>query len=234
MEGLVKFRMEGPVAVVTMDDGKVNALSPAMLDAIGGVLDAAEAEAEADAVVLAGREDRFSAGFDLTVLSAGGGDAIAMLRGGFELSARLLSFPKPVVVACTGHALAMGAFLLLSADYRVGPRGPYRFAANEVAIGLTMPLPALALLAHRLDPSAFTRAAVLAESFTAEQAVEAGFLDRIVAPGEVVVAACETAARLTTLNAEAHAQTKLRARVHVLEDVRRGIVADFGSADAGA
>lgn len=227
MERLVSFRMEGPVAVVTMDDGKVNALSPAMLEAVGRALDAAESEA--GAVVLAGRENRFSAGFDLAVLQAGGADAITMLRGGFELSMRLLSFPKPVVVACTGHAVAMGVFLLLSVDYRIGPEGPYRFAANEVAIGLTMPLPALALLEHRLDPSAFTRAAVLAESFTAGQAVECGFLDRLVAPQEVIASACELAARLTTLHADAHAQTKLRARAQVLEAVRGGIGADFGT-----
>ncbi|MFN2378365.1 MAG: crotonase/enoyl-CoA hydratase family protein [Candidatus Binatia bacterium] len=232
MDQLVKCHIENRIAVVTMDDGKANALSPAMLAALTTALD--QAETLADAVVLAGRSERFSGGFDLSLLREGGPEAFAMLRGGFDLSVRLLSFPKPVVIACTGHAVAMGAFLLLSADYRIGAAGPYRVAANEVAIGLTMPLPALALLQHRLDPSAFTRAALLAETFSPEQAVEAGFLDRVVAPAQVVAEACQIAIRLSSLDAGAHSQTKLRARSQLLEAVRSGIGADFGSADAGA
>ncbi|HUN31199.1 MAG TPA: enoyl-CoA hydratase-related protein [Trebonia sp.] len=90
-------------------------------------------------VLIEGRDGVFSAGFDLPVLRNGGPDALTMLRSGFELAARLLEFPQPVVIACTGHAVAMGVFLLLCGDYRVGATGPFKITANEVAIGLTMP-----------------------------------------------------------------------------------------------
>src|SRR5712671_4161796 len=106
MGALVTYSFEDAIATITMDDGKVNALSLAMLTELGEAFD--HAEADGAVVVLTGREGRFSAGFDLGVLRAGGDDAWAMLRAGFELSARLLAFPTPVVIACPGHAIAMG------------------------------------------------------------------------------------------------------------------------------
>ena len=122
-----------------MDDGKVNALSPQMFTEINAAFD--RAESDRAVVVLTGREGVFSGGFDLPLLRAGGPDSIAMLRSGFELAERTLSFPMPVVIACTGHAMAMGVFLLLSGDYRVGAAGPYKYSANEVAIGSRCRLP---------------------------------------------------------------------------------------------
>src|SRR5438309_5115025 len=134
---LVSYRCDDDVAMIAMDDVKVNVLSPAMLGELDAALD--RAVADRAVVVVTGREGVFSAGFDLPVLRAGGSVALAMLRAGFELAQRILSFPSPVVIACTGHAVAMGVFLLLSGDYRIGGAGPYKVTANEVAIGLTMP-----------------------------------------------------------------------------------------------
>src|SRR3954454_14120047 len=127
-----------------MDDGKVNALSIDMLDDLNAALD--RAEADEAIVVLTGRGDVFCAGFDLGVLTGDGGAAVPMLRAGFELAHRVLSYRRPVIVACSGHAIAMGAFLLLSADYRIGVAGAaHKYTSNEVAIGLTMPRAAIAI-----------------------------------------------------------------------------------------
>jgi enoyl-CoA hydratase len=222
---LASYEGRGPLALVTMDDGKVNALSLAMQGDLHGALD--RAEADASAVVLAGRSGVFSAGFDLSTLNAGGADAVAMLRGGFELAARILAFPLPVVVACTGHALAMGAFLALSGDYRVGAAGPYKLAANEVAIGLTMPRPATAILRHRLTPSAFDRAAILAETFTPDRAVECGMIDELAPADQVVPRSEALAERLTALDLPAHVATKQRTRARLLDAIAEGIASDF-------
>ncbi|MCE9514863.1 MAG: enoyl-CoA hydratase/isomerase family protein [Mycobacterium sp.] len=112
----VSYQREESIAMITMDDGKVNALGPDMLAAINAALDRAEGE-EAGAVVIAGNDRVFSGGFDLKVFKSGDVQAsIGMLKAGFELSHRLLSFPRPVVAACTGHAIAMGSFLACSAD----------------------------------------------------------------------------------------------------------------------
>ncbi len=213
---------------ITMDDGKANALSPSLLADLGRALDRAAADVEGGgAVVLQGRDGVFSAGFDLNVLRGGGPEASDMVLTGFATAARLMSFPAPVVVACTGHAIAMGAFLLLAADYRIGTHGTYRVAANEVAIGLTLPRSAVVLLEARLTPAAFQRAALLAESFGPDDAVAAGFLDRVVEPGDAPVAAANVAAELNErLVAAAHAESKLRARADVLARLHAAISAD--------
>src|SRR5262245_42615458 len=137
MGTLVTYRLDGRVATITMDDGKVNVLSPGMLAELNGALD--RAVEDRAVVLLTGGGRVFSAGFDLKVLGAGGQEALAMIRAGFELAARVLSFPQPVVIACGGHAMAMGVFLLLSGDYRVGAAGSYKITANEVAIGIPVP-----------------------------------------------------------------------------------------------
>jgi enoyl-CoA hydratase len=225
MASLVNHSLDGPVATITLDDGKVNVLSPAMQAAVHDALD--RAEADGSVVVLAGREGIFSAGFDLGILGGAGEDGTAMVLGGFELAARLLAFPTPVVIACTGHAVAMGAFLLLSGDYRVGAAGPYTLRANEVAIGMTVPHVAVEVLRQRLTPAAFVRAATLAEPFAPDAAaVAAGFLDRVVDPRDVLLMAQDAAAALATLDLAAHAATKQRVREPALAAVRSAIERD--------
>jgi len=232
MGALVTYQLDDSMATITMDDGKVNVLSPPMLAELNAALD--QAEADRAVVVLTGREGMFSAGFDLAVLRAGGDDSAAMLRAGFELAARLLSFPTPVVIACTGHAIAMGVFLLLSGDYRVGADGPYKIIANEVAIGLTMPWAAIEICRQRLTPAHFHRTVVLAELFPPAAAVDAGLLDRAVPPTELRDVARETAETLAALDMHAHAATKLRTRDHALRALRAAIEVDDAAFDLPA
>jgi enoyl-CoA hydratase len=230
MGGPVSYRLDGSIAFITMDDGKVNALGPAMQQALNDALDNADRD-EAKAVVIAGNDRVFSGGFDLKILTSGEVQpAIDMLKGGFELSHRLLSHPKPVVMACTGHAIAMGAFLLSSGDHRVAAPA-YNIQANEVAIGMTIPYAALEVMKLRLTPSAYQQAAGLAKTFFGETAVAAGWLDEIVLPEAVLDRAAEAAREFATLNQQAHAATKLRTRAEALTGIRGGIdgmAAEFG------
>lgn len=225
MGTLVSYDCKDGIATITMDDGKVNALSVEMLAQLNAALD--QAAADQAVVLLSGRDGVFSAGFDLPVLRAGGTQALVMLRAGFETAERLLSFPAPVVVACTGHTIAMGVFLLLSGDYRIGAAGPFRITANEVAIGLTMPRAAVELCRQRLTPAAFNRAVILADVFTPGDAAAAGFVDRVVEPADLAEAARTTAALVAGLDRNAHIGTKLRARHETLHALRAAIDADF-------
>ncbi len=224
MDALVRYELNGSVATVTMDDGKVNALSADMFDQVNAALD--RAQADEAAVVLTGRDGVFSAGFDLATLRAGGHGAARMLLAGFELAERLLQFPRPVVIACNGHAVAMGVFLVLSGDYRIGVSGPYKITANEVAIGLTMPRAAVEILKQRLAPAHFNRATILAETYAPDDAVAAGFLDRVVPPGELHKTAVDLAEAMMQLDMVAHQATKLRARKDTLSAIRDAIVTD--------
>jgi enoyl-CoA hydratase len=220
----ITYVREGKVAAITMDDGKVNSISLEKLRDLHQALD--QAEADGAVVVLTGRDQRFSAGFDLTAIRQGGEIATQMVVGGFELASRLMSFPTPVVIACNGHALAMGAFLLLSADLRIGVEGPFKIGANEVAIGMIVPLAAVELCRLRLAPTHFARSVVNAEIFSPSEAVTAGFLDRVVPAAELKAAALKAATAFAELNMPAYVATKQRARGAALKAMREGIEAD--------
>ncbi|MEI7717116.1 MAG: crotonase/enoyl-CoA hydratase family protein [Mycobacterium sp.] len=230
MSGPVFYSHSDPIAVIRMDDGKVNALGPTMQQALNEAIDQADRD-NAGALVITGNERVFSGGFDLKVFNSGElQPAIDMLRGGFELAYRLLTYPKPVVVACTGPAIAMGAFLLSSADHRVAAPA-YTIQANEVAIGMVIPYAALEILKLRLTRSAYQQAAGLATTFFGETALAAGFIDEIALPEMVVARAEEAAREFAGLHQHAHLATKLRAREAGLKAIRAGIdgiEAEFG------
>jgi len=230
MSGPVIYSHQDSIAVIRMDDGKVNALGPTMQQAINEAIDNADRD-DVGALVITGNERVFSGGFDLKVLTSGEAQpAIDMLRGGFELAYRLLSYPKPVVMACTGPAIAMGAFLLSSGDHRVAAHA-YNIQANEVAIGMTIPYAALEIMQLRLTRSAYQQATGLAKTFFGETALAAGFIDEIVLPEMVLSRAEEAAREFAGLHQHAHAATKLRARADALNAIRAGIdgiEAEFG------
>jgi enoyl-CoA hydratase len=232
MDSLVSYDLADGVATLTMDDGKVNAVSPAMVAALNAALD--RAEADRAVVVLAGRPGVFCAGFDLKTLAAVEDEAADRLAlDGFALVARLVAFPTPVVAACSGHAIALGALLLAACDYRIGAAGDYKLAMNETAIGIPLPVPAIELLRQRLHPSVLHRAVNLAETFSPADAIAAGWLDRVVDPADLLTAAQAHARRLTGLNLAAYRVTKQRAWQSTLDSfdtnlapgaVRRGIL----------
>jgi enoyl-CoA hydratase len=223
---LVTTTIADGVATLAMDDGKVNVLSLAMQRELTAGLD--RAEAERAVVLLTGRPGVFSAGFDLPTLQGGGPDGAAMLRGGFELSERLLGFPTPVVIACPGHAIAMGLFLLLSGDLRIGAEGPFKLVANEVAIGLTLPQAAIEVCRQRLSPAAFNRVTVLSEVYApGPDAVAGGVLDRVVPADDLAASAHEAAVGLAALDLAAHAATKRRTRADALTALRAAIDAEL-------
>ena len=213
------------MATIRIDDGKRNALSPQVLAEIYRAFD--RAESDRAIVIVTGRESVFSAGFDLRVMKGGGTKALRMLRAGYALPARVLAYPYPVIAACNGHCLAMGVFLMLSADYVIGSRGDFKIAANEVAIGLTMPRVAAAMLGHRLNPAAFQRAVTLSAYFEPELAVNAGFFDELVEPDELLTHAAARANELLALNERAHTATKRRIRAALIRKIRLSIPLDL-------
>lgn len=221
----VRYSFADGIATIQLDDGKRNALSPEMFRKINAALD--RAEADRAVVILTGRESVFSAGFDLKVMKAGGVDALRMLHAGYSLTARVMSYPYPVVAACNGHVLAMGVFLMLSSDYAIGSRGDFKISANEVALGLTLPRVAAAMLRHRLRPSDFQSAATLSKYFSADAARDAGFFDELADPPALLERARACAAEFAKLDMPAHTATKLRVRRRLIRHVRRSIPLDL-------
>lgn len=226
MSERVRYERQAAISTLVMDDGKANAMSSAMLAALNAALD--RAQADRTVVVLTGREQVFSAGFDLATLKRGGADAREMLVAGARIARRLLAHPAPVVVAINGHAVAMGAFLALGADLRMAAGDvALKITANEVAIGLTLPRFATEILRHRLTPAHFDRAAVTAHSYDAVSACAAGWIDEVVPAAQLSAAAAAAAQALAALDRGAHAATKLRVREPLLAALDRAIEADL-------
>jgi enoyl-CoA hydratase len=224
MSELVRYESGETFSTITMDDGRANVMSIAMLEAINRALD--RAEADKAIVLLCGREKIFSGGFDLATFQQGKEPLFNMLKAGAETAERMLAFPQPIVAAVGGHAIAMGLFLVLAADLRIGARGEYRLHANEVEIGLTLPRFAIEVCRQRMTPAAFSRATIMAEPFSPEEAREAGILDALVAKEDLMKAAQEKSASLARLNRGAHTGTKLRVRANALEALRAAIETD--------
>jgi enoyl-CoA hydratase len=221
----VRYELDDGVAVVTMDDGKANALSLAMLEALVAAL--TRAESEAKAMVLAGRAERFSAGFDLKVMMAGPASARELLGKGADALMRLYGAKLPLVIACTGHALAAGALVVLTGDYRVGAQGAYKLGLNEVTIGLPVPVLAMELARDRLSRRALTRATLLGQIYDPEGALAAGYLDSVVAPADVVGTAIAEARKLGAIARAAFTATKQRLRGATIRHITETTAADL-------
>ena len=138
MTEVVSFALRDGIATMTMDDGKANALSLAMSQALDAGLDRAAKEAKV--IVIRGRPGVLCGGFDLKVIRGNDpAQSAAMREAGMQLMTRLYLLPQPVIFACTGHSVAAGGLLLLTGDIRIGLRGEFRIGLNEVGIGLALP-----------------------------------------------------------------------------------------------
>lgn len=225
----VTLESSGDVAVIRLDDGKANAIGPAVLSALGTALD--QAEEAGQAVLLLGRPGRFSAGFDLSVMREGGPSAaLEMVTGGARLALRLASYPAPVIIGCTGHALAMGAVLLTAADTRIGAQGDFKIGFNEVAIGMTTPVFLLELARERLSKRHFMRAVVQSEIYGPEEAVDAGLLDSTTTAEALEATALAEAARLAKLPRAAYVRTRALARGAAIELIESTLESDLSRA----
>lgn len=221
----VTCTVEDGVAVLRIDDGKVNVVSHRVIELIHAGLDTALAEAQAVAIV--GRPGKLSAGFDLQEMTAGPENTKALVGAGGKLLMRIFGHPQPVVVAVTGHALAAGALLVLSCDTRIGAAGPAKIGLNETAIGMGLPEYAVELAAARLTPAHITRAAIQAEIYDPEGAVAAGYLDSVVPVDQCEAAAITEARRLGEFRTSAYSHTKLALRQALIDRVAPNIDADM-------
>ncbi len=224
---LLSYELHGRVAVITMNDGKANALSHAMLDALSDAR--RRAADEARALVLAGREGRFCAGFDLRVMTSGAEAVRELVRHGGEVILDLYEHPQPVVLATTGHALAGGAFILATGDVRVGARGAFKIGLNEVRSGMPVPMLGVELARARLTPRAFHESVLFSKIYDPQGAADVGWLDQLVDPDEVVETALGVATGLAKLPRASFAQTKARMRRDLAQRCRAALVEDLAT-----
>lgn len=213
------YQLTGDVAILHFDDGKANCVSHEFIDNMNAGLD--QAEKEAKAVIIRGREGLLSGGFDLNEFKKGPEETRELASRGVELFIRMYAHPQPLLIASTGHAVAAGAFLLLTADNRIGVAGAFKICLPETAIGMTIPTALQPLCTGRLSPRYLTAAVIQAQVFDPETAVAAGFLDEVVSAEDVDARTMELAMQMAALPAKPYAENKLYTRQDALEIMRR-------------
>ena len=227
MTDLVSYQLSDGIATIVICNGKANVLSQEVFKELDQALD--RAEQDKAVVILTGQPGIFSGGYDLKEMQKGPKEASALVSVGSKLTRRLAAFPLPVIAACSGHAIAKGAFILLSVDHRIGIAGSFKLGLNEVAIGMTMHHAGIEIARHRLAPAHFYRSVINAEIYSPEGAVEAGFLDEVVAPEQLMTRANELAQQFQKLNMKAHQQTKRKVKADYLALLDRCIEKDAES-----
>jgi enoyl-CoA hydratase len=220
----VNYELKDNIAVITFDNGKANAVNPDFMDAIDSFLD--KAEKEADAVVLAGRTGMFSAGYDLKIIQADPEAGKAMIERGLGMLYRFYSFPKPLVAACDGHAIGLGAFMLMVADTRIGADTEYFVRLPETAINMPFGDLLMEIAKSRLNRQEHIKRIVQSVPCTPSEAVTAGFLDALVPQEQLMATAMKVASDLAELPAKYYAQNKLDVRRDSLKIMADSIKVD--------
>jgi len=216
------LKKEGDISIITLDDGKANAFSLSMTEAVNKCL--GEVPKDSGALILTSRPGIFSGGFDLKTISSGDVEAArAMSVAGLTLFTVLFSFPRPVIIACNGHAVALGAFLLLTADYRIGAAGDFRVWANEIGNNMTIPQAILEVTKIRINPSHWYRAIMHSQPYAVEDAINPGYLDEVVPQDSLMDTALAKAEELAKLGHPFYEMTKTWAQAEVLQKMRDSI-----------
>ena len=220
------------VTVVRMAHGKVNAFDPELMSGLIDRLAGLE-RADTAAVVLTGAGRVFSAGLDLRRLIAGGPDYVKTLLPLLgETFFKAFTFPKPLVAAVNGHAIAGGCVLACACDYRIMADGAGRIGTPELSVGV--PFPSMALEILRLTVPAHRLQALIYRGLTCTpaEALANGFVDELAAPEAVLDRAVETAARLGSLPPASFSLTKSIIRQPSEDRVRSMQAADEAVAEA--
>jgi enoyl-CoA hydratase/carnithine racemase len=221
---LIQLEIENNIATISIQNGRANAISPQVISELNEAFDQSE-KAEA-VVIITGQAGIFSAGFDLSIMTQDLQAAVDLVCSGSKLSHRMMSFPFPIIAASSGHAIAKGAFLLLSCDYRIGCAGKFKIGLNEVAIGMTMHHAGIEIAKARISKNYLSRAVINAEIFGPQEATSAGFLDEVVEPNELLTRANEVALQMLQLKMKAHHLTKLNVRKQELDAIEAAIELD--------
>lgn len=206
-EKIATIKKEDDISIITLDDGKANVFSPEMSNQLNSCLD--QVDTESGCLIITGREGMFSAGLDLKTIQSGDVDRIVeMSSRAFKLLARIFSFPRPVIAACSGHGIALGTFLICCCDYRIGIKGDYMLGANEMRTNMVIPTPILELIKFRVNDSHKYRAVLGAEMYNFNQAQEAGLIDDVVEIDNLMTAAKDKAKDLATMGHPSYTMTK--------------------------
>jgi enoyl-CoA hydratase len=213
------YRHQDGAAYIDLDDGKVNALGKSAITDLNEQFDRALSD-EAAAVLISGRQGVFSAGFNLKELQSGPTASMELRKQLIALELRMLEFELPIVIACTGHALAAGAALLLAADRRIGLDGPFKLGFNEASIGASISGATVELARYRM-PMPWFESLIFGETFSPHSAQLAGLLDEVVDGAERLAEASQAAVNVVRqVPLPVFREIRMAAREHTIDRIR--------------
>lgn len=236
---VLHYSVDRRVATIQHDDGGANTLRTDVFNRYFELLDAAEADDAVGAVVIRGREGFFSAGMDLKWMEQIDHDALGTIGPDMaRLAKRIFVFPKPVIAAVGGHAIAGGAIILLACDRSVAVEGEYKIGLNEVELGIPFGGFAMKLAQTHLVPSAFGSGLLHGETMQPTRAQQVGYVDEVVAAGEFEARVAAVAQHAAGLPAFAYQLTKQAMRAELAaeidEQVQSGVLVPLFQAFAAA
>jgi enoyl-CoA hydratase len=223
---VIELTRRGDVAVLRMAHGKANALDLELCEALTAQLDDC-ARSDARALVVVGQGKMFSAGLDLVRLLDGGAAYIRTLVPVFNRTFEtLFAFPKPVVAAVNGHAIAGGCIIACAADYRVMAREPGRIGIPELLVGVPFPVVPLEIMRFAAPPQDLQSMAYRGTTYTADAALQRGIIEAVSDPDRLLDEAIAVAESLATISPAAFALTKRQLREPAMQRIRAGAAVD--------
>jgi enoyl-CoA hydratase len=218
---MIELEERGVVTILRMAAGKGNALNLEFTQALAEAIERVE-RSSARAAVLTGEGGTFSAGVDLPALISGGPDYVRrfvpVMVAGFE---RLVLFPKPLVAAVNGHAIAGGAIMLFACDQRILARGKARVGLTEIRVGVEFPSWALEVARFLTPPEHLSTLILTGRTWPPDEALARGLVDEVVEPDALLDRACEVAAELAAIPAACYAANKKLLRQPLVERARQ-------------
>lgn len=214
------FREE-PLGIVTLHRGKVNALNEAVVAQLGEGLEGLADDPQVAAVILSGRGSFFSFGFDVPGFMQHPRTAFGeFVRSFTRLYLYLFTFPKPVVAALNGHAIAGGCMLATACDYRLMATGKAKIALNEIAFGATVPAGSVEMLKACVGQRNAGTILYSGAMLSAEEALELGLVDEVASTEELPAAAKNVALDLAEKDGVAFKSMKRLLRGPVAQTIR--------------
>jgi enoyl-CoA hydratase len=209
----------GPIAVLRLAHGKASALDTELLEALDQTLRELD-DARPAAVVLTGTGSIFSAGVDLLrVLDGGAGYLAGFLPLLARAVRRLFAFPRPVVAAVNGHAIAGGCILACACDLKIMAEGEGRIGVPELRVGVPFPVAPLEVLRFAVPPQHLQKLAYTGRTYGAAEALEWGLVDEVVPPDRLLERALEAAGQLAAIPGASFELTKAQLRRPALERI---------------
>jgi enoyl-CoA hydratase/carnithine racemase len=218
-DSILQEDLGGGIALLKLNRAPVNALDPAYLAEIEDRFDALERDCSARAVVLTSTVNVFSAGLDLKAAKQFTvAEQTAVVDGLNTTFVKLYRFPKPLVVAVNGAAIAGGLFFVLTADYAVALEG-VKLGLAEVRVGVNFPIVPLEIARGTLTPRAFRQLLLSGNPVPADQALLEGIVDEVVSANEVLPRAQSVARDYAKIPPIAYRAVKTQMRAPVLSAI---------------